>query len=223
MISYCRKRLVYHSAKLALGSGIIFYCAIAARTHHNNPWPKMITLLFAAFVAWRLIETLAKLVDSDLTALSWDNHTLRISTLLKTREVPLAAVVSVREKRRVWRAHYFAPVWTTHNLIIATHDNGSSATLKVPVRLLEGGSDAAAMFRAQFEGAIGARSLSPAAGGLSPAAGGLAPAAGGTFTADDSIAAQPAAGADHGFGPGSAVDQPPPAAGVRTFGRKRAA
>lgn len=133
-ICYDRRKLFLRAAKL------LPVCAVlAASLRFNTHSSLLVSLVVLAVLGCALLAvavTLLRGAGKDLTAISWDNHQIRLRTLTSSRQVTWQSVESVRIRRSVVRLWGLIPVSTSYHLVFRLRRKGWSSKVTIPVSVL---------------------------------------------------------------------------------------
>jgi len=131
-------RICYSRVKLVLYPVMMFpLCLLLAfwlnsRMHGNIAGN---TLILASLILTLLIGVRSMLIgiSRDLTAISWDDHEIRVRTLSSSRQVPWEAVEAIQIRLRVQRVLGFVPIYKrATGLVIRLRHNGSRRKMIIP-------------------------------------------------------------------------------------------
>jgi hypothetical protein len=148
-------KIHYNRARLFLQALILYpLCmlvvfALAGRTHSHLSF-NLLVLIALALALLGGIRPVLMGAKSDLTAIAWDDHQIRVRTLTSSRQVPWDALEAVEIRQRVVRAAGFIPISRrTTGLVFRLRHNGSRRKVIVPTFALSiRAAEAVAMIQA---------------------------------------------------------------------------
>jgi hypothetical protein len=143
-------RICYSRTKLVLYPVMLFpLCLLLAfwlnsRLHGNiNGNALVLASLILALLFG--VRSMLMGVSGDLTAISWDDHEIRVRTLSSSRQVPWEAVEAIQIRLHVQRVLGFIPVYKkATGLVIRLRHNGSRRKMVIPAFPLSISPEAAA-------------------------------------------------------------------------------